>query len=48
MQNWRVPDFHAYYYTPVQARVPDFRWSFLGDIVFYGAYKIRVSLRFNA
>lgn len=30
-----MPDFSAFYFTPTFARVPDLRWSALGDIVFH-------------
>ena len=40
IQDWRPPDFHTFYYTPVQPRVLDLRWTFLGDILLYSAYTI--------
>jgi hypothetical protein len=39
-QSWRAPDFHNFYYTPVQPNVLDLRWTFLGDIILYGAYAL--------
>jgi hypothetical protein len=40
IQNWRTPDFHSFYFTPIEPHVLDLRWTFLGDIILYGSYAI--------
>lgn len=39
-QNFQQPDFHSFYFTPTKVAVPDFRWTFLGDLILSGAYAL--------
>ncbi|MDJ0837991.1 MAG: hypothetical protein QNK37_15865 [Acidobacteriota bacterium] len=35
LETWAAPDFSTYYFTPVNDHIPDLRYTFLGDIIFY-------------
>ena len=40
VQRRSLPDFSQFYFTPVNARVSDFRWSALGDILLFLTHTI--------